>query len=55
MNLARHLDLDPELAARRAVDRFEERFRQVEQLAERSLEDMTLEEMDELWEQAKRS
>ena len=53
VNLARHLDLDPELAARRAVDRFEERFREVERLAEGRLEEMTLAEMDELWEQAK--
>jgi MazG family protein len=53
VNLARHLDLDPELAARRAVDRFEQRFRQVEVLADRSLGEMTLEEMDVLWEKAK--
>ena len=55
VNLARHLDLDPELAARRAVDRFEERFRRVERLADRPLGGMSLAEMDELWEQAKRS
>lgn len=53
VNLARHLGVDPELAARRAVDRFDARFRLVEALADGPLEEMTLEELDALWEQAK--
>lgn len=53
VNLARHLGVDPELAARRAVDRFDARFRTVEALADRSLEEMTPEELDALWERAK--
>jgi tetrapyrrole methylase family protein/MazG family protein len=49
VNLARHLDLDPEVAVRRAVDRFEERFRWME---EQGLESRPL---DDLWEAAKES
>ena len=51
VNLARHLDIDPETALRQAIDRFSDRFRQVEEagdLAGRSAEDL-----DTLWEQAK--
>ncbi len=56
INLARHLDVDAEIAFRRANDRFEARFRIVEELAAqtgRSIDHMTLEELDELWERAK--
>ncbi len=51
VNLARHLAVDPELALRRAVGRFESRFRRIEQLAD--LESADLDEMNRLWEQAK--
>lgn len=47
VNLARHLDLDPEVAIRRAVDRFEDRFRWMER---QGLESRPLEE---LWAAAK--
>ncbi|MEE9184230.1 MAG: nucleoside triphosphate pyrophosphohydrolase [Acidimicrobiia bacterium] len=53
VNLARHLDIDPEMALRQAVDRFSERFRKVEKagdLAGRSAADLNA-----LWEQAKGS
>jgi len=56
-NLARHLQLDPEAALRGTNAKFERRFRQIEHwLAEkgRTPEESTLEEMDGLWERAKR-
>ncbi len=56
VNVARHLGLDSELALRRANDRFEERFRHLEAgatTAGHRLDDLSLEEMDALWEAAK--
>ena len=56
-NVVRHLGLKPEQVVAQANKKFESRFRQVEQLAAKqntALADMTLEQMDELWEQAKR-
>jgi len=56
VNLARFLDVYAEDALRAGNRRFEQRFRQVEQQAAatgRKLSEMTLEELDELWEQAK--
>jgi len=56
VNLARKEGIDAEGALRSAVRRFERRFRRMEALAAgqgRSLEDMDLAEMDELWEEAK--
>ena len=58
VNLARFLDVYAEDALRVGNRRFEQRFRQVEQQAAatgRKLSEMTLEELDELWEQAKTS
>ncbi|NNK91351.1 MAG: nucleoside triphosphate pyrophosphohydrolase [Acidimicrobiia bacterium] len=55
-NLARKLGIDAETALRIANERFASRFRYVEASAvaeERSLEEMTLEEMDQLWDAAK--
>ncbi|NGZ10251.1 MAG: nucleoside triphosphate pyrophosphohydrolase [Nitrospira sp. LK70] len=57
VNLARFLKANPEDALRRATNRFIDRFHLVEaQAAEkgRSLPEMPLAEMDELWEEAKR-
>ena len=54
VNLARHLQLDPDLALRRASDKFEGRFRQVEQLAGAPLSDFDDDHLDALWRQAKR-
>ncbi len=51
INLARHLGLDGELALRKAVDRFENRFRAME--AAGPIEGLTLDEMNRRWEQAK--
>ena len=56
VNLARHLDVDPEAALRRANAKFERRFRRIEALlAERGRKphESTLEEMDALWNHAK--
>lgn len=55
-NLARHLNIDPENALRSANHKFEKRFKQVEKFAEKQdklLENMSLEEMDLLWDQVK--
>ena len=56
VNVARFVHSDPEDALNRATDKFISRFQKVEQAARdqgRRLEEMTLEEMDKLWEQAK--
>ena len=55
-NLARHLQLDPEMALRGTNAKFERRFRQIEGwLAEQGYTpaQSTLTEMDALWDQAK--
>ena len=57
VNLSRHLGVDPERELRASSRRFRERFHHVERrLAEqgRSPSQATLEEMDALWEEAKR-
>jgi MazG family protein len=56
-NLARHRQVDPEAALRAANAKFERRFRGIEaRLAEteRTPQQASLREMDELWEQVKR-
>jgi MazG family protein len=56
VNIARHLKVDPEAALRDANGKFMRRFKSIEQaLASegRRCEDATLEEMDELWDEAK--
>lgn len=58
VNLARHLRIDPEIALARANDKFAARFRVVEQLAKTrgvALRDLSLSELDALWDEAKRS
>lgn len=55
-NLARHLGVDAESALELTSAKFSRRFRYVEAGAKeagRDLKEMTLEEMDELWERAK--
>ena len=57
VNLARFLKVNPEDTLRRATDRFADRFHFVEAEAARTgrtLQSMTLAEMDVLWEEAKR-
>lgn len=55
-NLARHYNIDPETALRRTNGKFERRFKAIEdalQTQGRSLNDASLEEMEELWVRAK--
>lgn len=54
VNYARFLDIDPEAALERTNRKFKRRFEYIEQQAPKPLEDMTLEEMDDLWNKAKR-
>ncbi len=57
VNVSRKLGLDPEVALRHACEKFARRFRSVEERARaegRRLEDMTIEELDALWEEAKK-
>jgi uncharacterized protein YabN with tetrapyrrole methylase and pyrophosphatase domain len=57
VNVARHLEVEPESALRAAVGTFRSRFEAVEALAEaagRPLADHSLAELDALWDQVKR-
>lgn len=51
VNLARHLNIEPEAALREANRKFEARFRAIE--SEPGFADMSLEEMEALWVRAK--
>ena len=56
VNLTRHYDLDPEDIIRKANLKFEMRFRKMEQLAEQMnerLNDMTLEQLEIMWQKVK--
>lgn len=56
VNVGRFLHINSEIALRRTMDKFNKRFRFMESEAGkmgRSLKEMTLAEMDELWERAK--
>jgi len=56
VNLGRHLKLDSEGAAHKAIDSFINRFSKVEDKAEakgKELSGLTIEEMDKLWEEVK--
>ncbi|MFQ6672885.1 MAG: nucleoside triphosphate pyrophosphohydrolase [Candidatus Tectimicrobiota bacterium] len=58
VNAARFLEINPEEALRRTVGKFIQRFRHIERRAAeqgRSLKEMTLAEMDALWEEAKKA
>lgn len=52
VNFARHLKIDPEEALRKANRKFEKRFRFIEQAP--GFKDLSLDEKEVLWEQAKR-
>ena len=57
VNAARFLGVDPETALRHSNDKFDRRFRYVESSVKqqgRALNDASLEEMDALWEEAKK-
>jgi len=56
VNLARHLEIDPEVALRGTNAKFERRFKYIERMLlakGKSPEESTLEEMDALWNEAK--
>lgn len=56
VNIARFLKIEPELALAATTAKFEKRFHQMEQQVDGEkckLQDLTLKEMDYLWEQAK--
>ncbi|NOT48631.1 MAG: nucleoside triphosphate pyrophosphohydrolase [Acidobacteria bacterium] len=56
VNLARHLDVEPETALKKTNRKFRSRFKFVEdqlKIEGRSTSDATLQEMDSLWEKAK--
>ena len=58
VNLARHVRADPELALRRTNAKFERRFAYIERALAaqgRSLDGATLDDMDALWDEAKKS
>ncbi|HAY35026.1 MAG TPA: nucleoside triphosphate pyrophosphohydrolase [Ignavibacteria bacterium] len=57
VNFARFHKINPEDALRRTVGKFKERFNSIEKFAEENkiaIEDMTLEEMDVIWNKAKK-
>ncbi len=56
VNLARFLGIHPEIALRKANEKFERRFHHIEERAKemgKNLEEMTLDEMEALWQEAK--
>lgn len=58
VNIARLLDIDPELAVNYTIDKFIKRFQFIEESGIQKgldMKSMTLEEMDALWEEAKKS
>ncbi len=57
VNVARHVDIDPEAALRKTIKKFQHRFEYVERQAEAqqiSLSRMSLEEKENLWQEAKK-
>jgi len=53
INYARFLDVDPETALEKTNKKFKSRFEYIEEHATKELDDMSLEEMDALWDEAK--
>jgi tetrapyrrole methylase family protein/MazG family protein len=57
VNISRFLGVDPEQALRKTISKFVRRFRYIEEHAAndgRSLSDMTLDEMETLWQESKK-
>jgi XTP/dITP diphosphohydrolase len=54
VNYARFVGVDPETALERTNQKFKKRFEYIEANAPRPLTDMSLSEMDALWDEAKR-
>jgi XTP/dITP diphosphohydrolase len=53
VNYSRFIDVDPETALEKINKKFKSRFEYIEKHANKDLSDMTLEEMDVLWNEAK--
>jgi tetrapyrrole methylase family protein/MazG family protein len=56
VNIARFIELDPEEALRKAVDKFKNRFEKVEEILHienRQFDDVSLEELEALWQKVK--
>ena len=53
VNLARHLEVDADMALRHANQKFEQRFRLLEKIAKEPIENFTIEELEGFWMQAK--
>jgi XTP/dITP diphosphohydrolase len=53
INYARFLGIDPETALEKTNKKFKKRFEFIESQAPKALVDMSLEEMDALWNKAK--
>ena len=56
VNVARMLDIDPEFAVNYTIDKFIKRFQYIEENASNrnlDLKDMSLAEMDDLWNESK--
>ena len=53
INYARFKGIDPETALERINLKFKNRFEYIEKNAKKDLNEMTLEEMDKLWNEAK--
>jgi MazG family protein len=53
VNWARWLEVDPEIALREASGRFRRRFEYIEAHSSTALDQMSLEQMDALWDEAK--
>ncbi|MDQ2075394.1 nucleoside triphosphate pyrophosphohydrolase [Marinimicrobium sp. ABcell2] len=53
VNISRFLKIDPEAALRAGNRKFEQRFRHIETHSEKPLTELSLEEMEALWQEAK--
>ena len=53
VNYARFLNVDPEAAVEKVNKKFKRRFEYIEEKAPKALDDMSLEEMDALWNESK--
>jgi MazG family protein len=54
VNVARWQDLNPEESLLLAIDKFRQRFRKMEEITDRPLKDMSMHELNALWEAAKK-
>lgn len=55
VNFARFVKINPDVALNKTINKFLNRFEYIETHSTKDLKEMTLEEMDELWEKAKES